>query len=247
MTKPLDGLLTGIKNITRDGTLVATAGRDSTLDFDTTFTASLNAETEVISLGVDLTAIDTVTATDAGLAPAPESATGLTLMSGHNGTPRWARPQSVYAMAPRNIILDGWEYDDTQDGCLKQTDVSAAKELIFPLAVQTGSIIYELSAWITGAAHTDVADTRAALYLEKRDIAASGLGSWTLVTDWEDNYSTETAALPRKRDSVTFYHTVTENTMYRIRITGETGTNSVAGLTVLDLLVNVIQNGGADR
>jgi len=246
MAKPLDGLLTGIKNISRDSTLVATAGRDTTLDFDTTFTVGVNAEAEVISLGVDLTAIDTVTATDAGLAPAPASAPGLTLMTGTSTVPHWARPQSVYAMAPRNLILDGWEYDDTQDGCIKQTDVSSAKEAIFPLAVQEGSVIYEAYAWLTGAAHASVPDF-ASIYLEKRSISSSGLGAWELVADWQDSYTTGTAALPRKRDSVTCYHTVEANTMYRIRIAGETGTGAVAGLTVLDLLVNVIQNGGTDR
>jgi hypothetical protein len=196
-------------------------------------------ESAGIVSGVNGGALDVVTPTTVGVLPASGGDYGSIPFVNEEEEVVWGRPDKFILLAPRQVVADGWDVDDTQDGCYVQSDVTSAKELIFPIALEYGITVSRIMAMLScaGVTHSSLPATMPTISLQKKSVGLGvAEGSWTNITTVTDSSATVgTYDSTHLVSTAAISEIIADNYLYRIKITGETGTNSLIGLKLIDL------------
>ena len=242
MALPLDGLLIGIKLIRRAGSLSASAGRNTALNFSDAFTASYDSATETISIGVDpaevASGIGEVSNTADGLAPSV-GASGLALVSTGTGS-YWSKQSDTAVLAPRQAAASGFAADS--EGVYEQSSTTDAV-LYLPVGGTSGRYNDPFVFRVQGASgHAALPGTMPRVELQRKVITLGDVepASWTTVTTGTDASATVAAYEKVHTISVAMdpYDFDTDS-MWRLAVFGEASTNATTGLRILEAVTSV--------
>jgi hypothetical protein len=193
--------------------------------------------------GVNGGALDIVTPTSVGVLPASGSDYGSIPFVNNEEEVVWGRPDRFILLAPRQVVADGWDVDNNQDGCYVQNNVSSAKEVIFPVSLESGVTILWLIATLScaGVTHSSLPATKPSISFQKKSIGIGvAEGSWENIASATDSSgSVGTYDSTHLVSTANISEVISDNYLYRIKITGETGSNSLVGLKLVDMKAGV--------
>lgn len=139
----------------------------------------------------------------------------------------WGRPERISILGARAPHMTGWQLDEA-DGCYVQSSAGVAGELILPLGFVTPAQLFELNVMVYRTTGTGAAPGTLPTATVERQLQSVGdgtPGAWVAAGFTWSLVGTAANRLHALRGTYGGYSPVA-GAAYRLRITGEAGTNA---------------------